>query len=611
MCGLFLEIDLRGHRWSPQLKAATAKDLSIRGPDALHTVVEGEYRLSHARLSILDLMSGNQPMFNADKSRVVLFNGEIFNHGELRDKYGRTQFRTRSDTEVLLQIEDICSPEQFLGSLRGMFAFALVDFRQGLTLIARDQFGKKPLFYGEWDGVWYASSRLQTILQEAHSQPPLNSMSVAYYSDLGYIPSPFSMVSPIKKLLPGEWKVIDRNGKCVKKGMVSTVVSASLCDAAPALGNDQFESYLKKSIDRRLESDVPLGYLLSNGLDSSTIIHQAAHESVDKVSMNIFTFEQEGPLNEAEGAKAFAKSLGLNVNSISFSSGINDFQDILQRLDEPFADLSIFPTYSVFKALKSHATVAITGDGGDELFGGYPSQFNQPFLHDVMAGELPFPLFISGIKGMRKLSAAFSKRVFLYRRMQACSISHTPFIKVIPFKLPVLKDRIDALKAENSSFVISGDLPLSEWFNHTKIGLTDRMLTKVDLCSMAAGVEARSPFLDEDLWNLVMQSDANLAVFKHQCPKNFISNYASDFKKVVKKQGFSADYRKIRSDLGLGSTGLIRRRFLANQDSAAISAKIISHWLKKNGYDSVNFEQNRHMSEAKKIVEFRPGERKN
>jgi len=531
---------------------------------------------------LMDLKTGQQPMVSSDTERAVVFNGEIYNFKELKNSAKDYTFRTQSDTELLLSLKDLLHPQDFLDSLRGMFSFCLVDYKNDLILVARDRFGKKPLFCGNIGGHFFASSRLKTIqaMTSPHS-PPVSAFGLGYFVDFGFIPAPFSMLEGIEKLLPGEWRVYNLSGQQRRKGFIASRSLPYSINYAQTrhMTNEIFEHTMQMSIQSRLNSERPIGLLLSDGVDSSIIAKMLVDLQNAGKAENIkaIILSSGDEFDESEGAARFARNIGLNYEIASMDLMGNNIQSTLDILDEPFADLSIFPTFKAFKALKSYATVALTGDGGDELFGGYPYQYQNRFLYDA----LPFPSYygiLRRLKLFKDLPHALSKPAYLYRRLSNSGLFHSPYYRKYSDQIPKPRDRFEALIASRPDFITGGDISLSQWNNSVSLGLSDRMLTKVDVCSMGAGVEARSPFLDEDLWNLIMLSDATQTDQLYAKCKTFLKTYLEPYKPVGTKRGFSMNYERLMSSNAKSRHSIVSARFLSDSTPAQIADKIMHNW---------------------------------
>ena len=370
MCGIF-GVTHAGFKDGPW--AAAVESMAHRGPDAHGHHLDDTVFLGHRRLSVIDLESGDQPIYNEDRTKCIVCNGEIYNFHELRKELiGRGHvFTTRSDTETVLHAYEEWG-EACVERLRGMFAFAVWDMRARELFLARDRFGIKPLFYARHKGRFYFASEIKAILADPGFPRDMDEGAMVCFFTLSYIPAPLTIFSSIRKLLPGHtltWKA----GEVRTRKYWDLVVS-------PQRGRperyfvDGFLTLLEEAVGMHLVSDVPLGAFLSGGIDSSAIVAMMARTSREKV--NTFTIgfggEVGGYLDEREYAAMVASRHGTNHREYEVHpdpEGI--LEKIVQSFDEPFADDSTIPTYFVCRQARRHVTVALSGLGGDEAMGGY------------------------------------------------------------------------------------------------------------------------------------------------------------------------------------------------------------------------------------------------
>ena len=494
--------------------AAMTTTLRHRGPDA-----EGYYRadgvgLGHRRLSIIDLTTGDQPVSNEDGSVQVVFNGEIYNFADLRSelKAAGHRFRTNSDTEVIAhgyeQWGDRCV-ERF----RGMFAFALWDGKRRRLLLARDRVGVKPLYYAELPGVGLVfGSEIKALLEDPDVPLDWEPSAIDSYLSLLYIPAPETIYKAVRKL-PAAHILVAENGHT----RISRYWQLQFTGAGDPNREDQYleelDSALAEAVRLRLVSDVPLGAFLSGGIDSSLVVAYMAEESSAKVVTTTVAFEQAA-FDESAHAETVARHLGCAFHRQLADSRITD---LLPRLawhfDEPFADASAVPTYYVSQAARRLVTVALSGDGGDELWAGYArhwlqreeSRVRRSFgrgasLAGIVAGALP--LSVTGVRTLRRLalteegSYAHKHARHLYEPQAKQRLYSGDFAASVrgadafePFRA--------AWHACRSSDAVDRAL-----FVDFHTYLPDDILTKVDRMSMAVSLEAREPLLDHPLLEL-------------------------------------------------------------------------------------------------------------
>ena len=347
--------------------------ISHRGPDDCGYHVDGNAVLGHRRLSIIDLDGGHQPIYNEDQSVCVIFNGEIYNFQDVRAQLlaERHVFRTNSDTETIVhayeQWGDGC-----VEKLHGMFAFAIRDMRRDRLLLARDRFGKKPLFYAQYGGKLVFASEMKAILADPGFDRCLDEEALASYFTLSYIPAPLTIFRGIRKLLPGRVLTVERGRVAeTRYWRVSFRPNRRRREASFI---DEFRHRMADAVQKRLMSEVPLGAFLSGGIDSSTVVAFMARASAAPVST--FTIGFSGDTGAFDDERKYARMIAsryrTNHCEVEVSPHVTDvIEPIVRSFDEPFADRSMVPSYFVCKLAREQVTVALSGLGGDEAFCGY------------------------------------------------------------------------------------------------------------------------------------------------------------------------------------------------------------------------------------------------
>lgn len=350
------------------------KTISHRGPDNEGYYFDSDVMLGMRRLKVIDLDTGNQPIYNEDKSIAVVFNGEIYNYKENREyleKKGHS-FYTNSDTETIVHLYEEFG-DKCVEKLRGMFAFALWDATHKRLLIARDRIGIKPLYYYFENGVFIFASELKALLQYPALKKEINFHALHDYLTYMYIPVPDTIFNRVYKLSPGHILVCENGNIEIKKywdvnGYLDK--SANLFKDETAIAERMYE-LIRESVKTHLISDVPLGIFLSGGMDSGTIVAIMRGLTDSPIKTFSIGFE-DNYYSELYNAKLVAKKFNTQHNEyILKPSSIEEIEDILKYFDEPFADSSAIPTYYVSKYSRGQVTVALSGDGGDEVFGGY------------------------------------------------------------------------------------------------------------------------------------------------------------------------------------------------------------------------------------------------
>src|SRR5439155_6757855 len=394
MCGIVGIFDIRGRRdIGRELLSRMNESQHHRGPDECGLHVEPGVGLGHRRLSIIDLSMGQQPLWNEDHSVVVIYNGEIYNYQSLIPELtalGHT-FRTKSDTEVIVHAWESWG-ESCVTRFRGMFAFALYDRNQSTLFLARDRLGVKPLHYALLpDGMLLFGSELKSLLAHPGLHVEIDPHAVEDYFALGYVPDPRTIFTAARKLPAAHTLTVRRGAalpepKCYWDPRFTLDVSIGIGDAFAELN-----ARLDESVKLRLISEVPLGAFLSGGVDSSSVVASMAQSSVGAVNTCSIAFADPA-YDESKYAQAVAERYRTRHFVDRIESDDFDLIDDLARLyDEPYADSSAIPTYRVCQLARKHVTVALSGDGGDESFGGY-RRYRRHLAEERMRRVVPFAL---------------------------------------------------------------------------------------------------------------------------------------------------------------------------------------------------------------------------
>jgi asparagine synthase (glutamine-hydrolysing) len=486
-----------------------------RGPDDEGYYVEGGCALGMRRLSVIDLNTGHQPIANEDRTVWVVFNGEIYNHHELRDRLAQRGhiFRTVSDTETLVHLyedEDV----EGLARLRGMFAYVIWDARRRQLLLVRDRFGKKPLYYATLpNGFWFASE-LKSLVA-ARLPLDIDREALKLYFQLAYIPDPASVYTQVRKLPAGSWLKVNQHmelrwGRYWHLPLPAEQAEENLPEAkAITAVRDAFD----ESVRLRMIADVPVGAFLSGGIDSGSVVASMSLQSSSPVKTFSIGFEG-ADTDELPAARLVAQRFETDHTELIVRP---DAVDLVSRLvghfDEPFGDSSSVPTFLVSQAAAQHVKVALTGDGGDELFGGYQSLF----LVDRARRLDRIPAALKTLIGVAadRLPYSFYGKNYLRMMSRRNAVERYFDLNYSPFYMRDQLLNADwGLPADNEYLwrtfgatlgPDSADILTRVAYFEATTQLTSSMLVKVDRMSMANSLEVRCPFLDHRLAELAMR----------------------------------------------------------------------------------------------------------
>ncbi|MBZ5606612.1 MAG: asparagine synthase (glutamine-hydrolyzing), partial [Acidobacteriia bacterium] len=511
MCGI-AGFFLREDTASLAAVRAMCDQIRHRGPDDEGFHIDGRCGIGMRRLSIIDLSTGHQPISNEDGSIWIVYNGEVYNYQELRRHLVRSghQFRTNSDTETLIHLYEEYGLDSFQ-RLRGMFAYALWDAREQCLVLARDRFGKKPLYFANLPSGFYFGSELK-CLRTAGVPLELDPEAIRLYLQFSYIPDPWTPYRAIRKLAPGSWMRCYADGRIEQGSYWKLPVPAAEPprDLTRSDATAQLREIFDESVRLRMIADVPLGAFLSGGIDSSLVVASMARHSSEPVKTFSIGFE-EAEFNELSYAGMVARHCGTDHHEILVRpDSVSLVSRIIQFFDEPFGDMAAVPTFLVSEFAAQHVKVCLTGDGGDELFGGYESFFaiqRQRWLDSIpavgrralssIADALPYAArgknylrFISRPSALERYFENNTTPYFLRQNLlQPGWMSPTNeqfFRDTFPDCLPPP----------------GADLLSAAMYFESTAKLTGDMLVKVDRMSMANSLEVRCPMLDSELAGL-------------------------------------------------------------------------------------------------------------
>jgi asparagine synthase (glutamine-hydrolysing) len=557
MCGICGIIDFHGNAGDFDARLpAMVRSLHHRGPDQCGTRSDGHAGLGHTRLSIIDVSDGKQPLSNEDATIWITYNGELYNFQELRPELVAAghRFRTRTDTEVIVHLY-----EQYgldcVQKLRGMFAFGIWDARRQRLLLVRDQIGIKPLYYTLMGERLIFGSEIKAIL--AHGQVPREVSPQAFcdYLSFLYVPSPKTMFKGICKLPAGCWLTFDREG--LKTGTYWDLKPPH----PPGVSGPQIEreivDRLEESVRLQMVSDVPLGAFLSGGVDSSSVVAMMRKGGADHVVTASVGFEEKA-YDELPFARRVAQRYGTEHHEkIVQPQAPQVIEKLAWHYDEPFADYSSVPTYYVSQAAREHVTVALSGDGGDENFGGY-SRYRWVTSEERVRRFLPPVLRRWGVA---PLAAVYPQWQWLPRALRAkatlASLAQdyeASYLRTIVTLTDGQKqgfftaDLAASLGGYSSCDIIrdymrrGGRRGLDQlMYAEIKTYLVDDILTKVDRASMAVALEVRVPLLDHTFVQFAHDIPARLKIRGGQGKaifKTAMRPYLDDETLYRRKQGF-------------------------------------------------------------------------
>lgn len=522
MCGIAGIIDQKKAVEKAAVKAMTDK-LTHRGPDDEGFYIKENVGLGHRRLSIIDIQTGAQPISNEDGTIWVVFNGEIYNFCQLRRQLLAKghKFSSDSDTEVIVHLyED--HGDRCVDYLRGMFSFALWDDKQNRLYLARDRVGKKPLFYINDKNKFAFASEIKSLRTIKDFEFNLSSEALNDYLTFGYIGAPQSIFEAVKKLLPGHYLVYENGTVITKRYWDIKFSDDGPGDETEAV--DQIEKILTEAVELRMIADVPLGAFLSGGVDSSLIVGIMNKLSSRPVKTFTIGFEEED-YSETKYAEQIAKHLGTEHHLEILKPDILSILDeLIYQYDEPFADSSMIPTYLVSKMARSNVTVALSGDGGDEIFGGYNRYTKMAIAQkfDRIPGARLAAGAISRMPGVkptvkRKLkiiSHKNEKRQLILSSVIDEKFRHKNYTEQFRQTLGNSRHSLPYQLYQNPPE------QLNNWlYRDIMTYLPNDILVKVDRASMLTSLETRAPLLDHQLIEFMATIPASLKT------KNYTGKY--------------------------------------------------------------------------------------
>ena len=549
-----------------------------RGPDHGDLWVQPDAAIGYRRLSVIDLAEGNQPVKSEDGRKILVFNGEIYNFLELKKQFGsELRFVTNSDTEVVLRLYEKFHHD-CLRYLRGMFAFAIWDTDRQELFFARDRVGKKPLFYSTQNGNFIFASELRSLLVHPDFEFQIHPEAIYHYLSLQYIPSPDTIFRNVFKLPPAHFGVL-KNGNVRIHRYWQIDYSPQQWTEGEALA--RFEQMLHDAVSLRLIADVPLGALLSGGLDSSTIVSMMSSTARERAKTFSISF-QEQEFDEAAYARTVANTFGTEHHEYTVTP---DQTSIIPKLvwhySEPYADSSAIPFYYLSCMTRQSVTVALSGDGGDELFGGY----HRYQFHDPGNGASRGHSFLAGVAQKIPMNLRGFWRIRRWMDEKFLNLPSIYFQKICFFNETEKQHLLSASFRESTRHLNTLDwlgeklepfrklrFPQSLMALDTDTYLPDDLLVKADVASMACSLEVRSPFLDQEMMQFAASLPVDLkirngitkyllrAYLRDKLPQQLIDRPKMGFG-VPLKNWFRNDLRSMTEDLLLSRKAAERGYF--------------------------------------------------
>ncbi len=619
MCGIVGQARSDGTSVDRGLVESMCAGLEHRGPDSRGIHLDAAVGLGIQRLRVIDLATGDQPVYNEDRSVAVVLNGEIYNYRELRERLRANghRFATDGDTEVIAHLYEEEGPD-FVRSLAGMFGLALWDARRQELFVARDRIGKKPLFYAERDGVLSFASELWALLADGGVSREVDPVALDRFFTYTYVPSPYSAFRAVRKLPPASllrW----RAGETTIERYWKADFGPKLEVGSEAEAGELVRDAVRDAVRRRLVADVPLGAFLSGGVDSTAVLAAMAELSTAPVKTFSIGFESSG-FDELPYAREIAERFGAEHHELVVRpDAVELLPKLARHYGEPFADHSAIPSFYLAEMTRRHVTVALTGDGGDEVFGGY-----ERYAHGAMIERLD-----AVPAGLRAGVAALAARVRSdgdinsarnrLRRVSAL-LPLSPQDRYVRAMSRFGLDLRDSVYTPEFRAQLEGSAAAETiaepWQSTTAGSPIDRMLdvdqqtylpgdllVKMDIATMAYGLEARSPLLDQELVELgaslptrfkVRGREKKIALraaLRGVVPDHHIDRAKQGFQ-VPMAEWFRSDLRELAEDTLLGAgaesrgylrqdvvAGLLRRHLAREEDNSSLLWSVLSFEL--------------------------------
>lgn len=608
MCGIVGIIAADSRKYQTHIDSMVTS-IAHRGPDGNGVYFFDNCALGHSRLSIVDLQTGHQPMIS-DKGIGITFNGEIYGFREIRDSLKNYHFRTLSDTEVIVALYETYG-RKFIDHLQGMYAFAIWDSNRDLLISARDRFGEKPFYYALGrNGEFIFASEIKAIIATGLIDPVIDMQSVRHYMRYLYVPPSETIYNNIYTLPPAHSLYYDyRTRKLVVERYWDLPVGESDILLEEAI--DIFKSLLGKAIEKQLVADVPVGVFLSGGLDSTTI---AALASIYSPRIQTFSFGFENSISELPFARQVANKY--QTEHVELVDGDVDIGALLMTMqdvyDEPFADSSNIPTYLISKLAKQHCKVILTGDGGDELFGGYDSWYKPLLYMEKNNNNIILSSFLRILlKSYRIMKLDYNPSWEYYVEGDIYRRRHKTIVNAHAAQHAYFSDEeLNNFGLPQKNIKLYQDIKCNNTVDDAfrfDIGnyMAGDILVKIDRSSMANGLELRAPFLDVDFASFCIGLPQRLKITEKSSKIILREAYSDMWPEDIgkrSKQGFGGPVKKW---LLLDTVRDLKEQYLNNRQRRIFSLLsfketrdvvkadnyktwillVLSLWMDKNKFD--------------------------
>jgi asparagine synthase (glutamine-hydrolysing) len=558
VCGIVGQVRADGADVDPGMLARMCAGLAHRGPDSRGIHRSAGAGLGIQRLRVIDLETGDQPLYNEDRTVAVVLNGEIYNFAELRARLQRRGhvFATKGDTEVIAHLYEE-EGERCVESLRGMFAFAVWDLRRRRLLLARDRVGKKPLYYAARRGVVSFASELGALLEDDAIPREVDHRALASYLTFLYVPAPRTAFAGVSKLPPAT-TLVHEDGRIALRRYWALDYARKHEIADTRELHEALRDVIRRAVRRRMVADVPLGAFLSGGIDSSTVVAAMAEASPRPVKTFSIGFDHER-FDELPDARRIAREFGTDHHELVVRpDAVALLPRMVRHFGEPFADSSAIPSFHLAEVTRRHVTVALNGDGGDESFAGYPRYVSNSVAArldalprwlrragQALGSRLPADANTSGaLSRARRLGGTLALHpADRLARYTACFGPDARERLLTPDFAAAVTEHDPEQVVRDAWEAASGDDVLDVLLEvDVRTYLPGDLLTKIDIATMAHGLEARSPLLDDEVMQFAASIPAGLKLrggTKKAVLRDALRGWIPDEIVDKRKQGFS------------------------------------------------------------------------